>query len=103
MGEVIDPIEFEDLAKTVQRQGQEIDDLKVRLTAVEEGPEKPSPGPFGVCLKGFDDSAECDAPSIYQRQQKGCRGTACVIYSNEYYRNYRAQKKAETEGSAPPD
>lgn len=91
----------EDLTATVLRHEREIEDLKSRLTAVEEGPEKPTPGPFGVCLKGFDDSAECDSPSIYQRQQKGCRGTACVVYSNEYYRNYRAQKKAEAKDSTP--
>lgn len=48
----------------------------------------------GVC--GIDpdcDSSKCELSSIYRHQQ-GCRGTACVEKTSQYYKDYRSKQAA---------
>ena len=49
----------------------------------------------GVCGVDPDgDSEGCPFASLY-RHQKGCRGTACVQKSSQYYKDYRQNRKAD--------
>lgn len=49
----------------------------------------------GVC--GIDpdsDSTVCPHASLY-RHQKGCEGSACVLKSSTYYKDYKAARKGK--------
>lgn len=51
----------------------------------------------GVCALHEDmDSAECPDANVYRHQQ-GCRGTACVKANQEYYAEYRAKTRDDSE------
>lgn len=55
----------------------------------------------GVCVLGNDPSSGCKDASL-GRFQGGCRGDACSEKQREYYRNYRARTKADTNGTPVP-
>jgi hypothetical protein len=54
----------------------------------------------GVCGVDPDsDSASCPHASLYRRQ-KGCLGTACQAKTDEYYANYRSQRRGAKKNAA---
>jgi hypothetical protein len=79
-------------------------EVETRLTALEERVESLEKGRSGRRAKpilvshtgicGVDphrDSSECPDASLYRRQ-KGCKGTACLAKSAEYFKDYRDTK-----------
>lgn len=56
----------------------------------------------GVCAKGHPDSNVCPEASL-GRMQGGCHGFACLGKQQDYYKTYRARRKAEkaAEGGTP--
>lgn len=90
-------------------------DIELRVSALEEQVSlllKSRPGrqlrpivtsePHVCGLDPSRDSATCPEASIWRRS-KGCKGDACVAKSSDYYKNYRATKKANSGEEASPE
>jgi len=75
--------------------------LEQRVTALEEQMAEVKAVPAfrrrtaeGVCAQGYADSNACPDASL-GRMQNGCHGFACLGKQQEYYRAYRARRRAE--------
>lgn len=53
----------------------------------------------GVCTLGNDPSSACPDASL-GKFQSGCHGDACLLKQSEYFKEYRARKKAEANAVA---
>jgi hypothetical protein len=68
--------------------------LEQQMTEVLAKPAFRKKTEKGVCVLGFEPSEKCPDGSL-GRMQGGCHGYACLKKGSDYYKDYRARKKAE--------
>lgn len=48
----------------------------------------------GICALGIEPSEDCPSASL-GKYQSGCHGAACMLKQADYFKEYRARKRAE--------